>query len=214
MSPIFAQWLPKLPKDLPPGSAAFDAHRLRPDGVRRRNNAPHRAFILKSRRTAISPRQCKLSSNKPSRPPVASDVAARDSGKLPIYRLLDYVTGRVTAAVHQIGRPQNPTFRGTMDGSATWPILRTKGAATSRPSRIERRRKSQATSAPWRLSGFRLVADVDAHSWSRSSTFLSDRRYSTYIITTSRSPPAMSRASEAIGGSLRRGMPLPYSPRL
>lgn len=46
-----------------------------------------------------------------------------DSGKLPIYRLLDYVTGRVTAAAHQIGRPQNPTFRGTMDGSVTWPIF-------------------------------------------------------------------------------------------
>jgi len=46
-----------------------------------------------------------------------------DSGKLPIYRLLDYVTGRVTAAAHQIGRPQNPAFRGTMDGAVTWPIF-------------------------------------------------------------------------------------------
>ena len=46
-----------------------------------------------------------------------------DSGRLPIYRLLDYVTGRVTAAAHQIGRPQNPTFRGTMDGTVTWPIF-------------------------------------------------------------------------------------------
>ena len=45
------------------------------------------------------------------------------SGKLPLYRMLEYVTGRVTAAAKQIGRPQNPTLRGSIDGAVTWPVF-------------------------------------------------------------------------------------------
>jgi replicative superfamily II helicase len=44
-------------------------------------------------------------------------------GKLPFYRLLDYVTTRVKAAALQIGRPQNPTLRGRIDGEMTWPVF-------------------------------------------------------------------------------------------
>ncbi len=46
-----------------------------------------------------------------------------ESGKLSLYRVLDYVTQRVKAAAHQIGRPQNPTMRGTIDGGLVWPIF-------------------------------------------------------------------------------------------
>ncbi|WID99678.1 DEAD/DEAH box helicase (plasmid) [Bosea vestrisii] len=46
-----------------------------------------------------------------------------EAGKLPIYRLLDYVTERVKAAAQQIGRPQNPTFRGSIDGGLHWPVF-------------------------------------------------------------------------------------------
>jgi helicase len=45
------------------------------------------------------------------------------SGKLPLYRMLEYVTGRVKAAAQQIGRPQNPTLRGSIDGAVSWPIF-------------------------------------------------------------------------------------------
>jgi replicative superfamily II helicase len=45
------------------------------------------------------------------------------AGKLPLYRLLDYVTNRVKAAALQIGRPQNPTLRGRIDGEIIWPVF-------------------------------------------------------------------------------------------
>jgi helicase len=48
-----------------------------------------------------------------------------DAGKLPVYRLLDYVTRRMIDAARQIGRPQNPTMRGRVDGEMTWPIFTT-----------------------------------------------------------------------------------------
>ena len=50
-----------------------------------------------------------------------------DAGRISLYRLLDYVTARVRAAAHQIGRPQNPTMRGQVDGGVIWPIF-TPGA--------------------------------------------------------------------------------------
>jgi superfamily II DNA/RNA helicase len=46
-----------------------------------------------------------------------------DAGKLPIYRLLDYVTRRVIDAARQIGRPQHPTIRGRIDGELSWPVF-------------------------------------------------------------------------------------------
>jgi helicase len=45
------------------------------------------------------------------------------SGKISLYKLLDHVTQRVTAAAQQIGRPQNPTMRGSIEGDLTWPVL-------------------------------------------------------------------------------------------
>lgn len=44
-------------------------------------------------------------------------------GRISLYKLLEYVTARVRAAAQQIGRPQNPTFRGTVDGDISWPVF-------------------------------------------------------------------------------------------
>ena len=51
----------------------------------------------------------------------AEGVAA--AGRISLYRLLDYVTERVKAAAHEIGRPQSPTFRGVVDGDISWPVF-------------------------------------------------------------------------------------------
>jgi helicase len=47
----------------------------------------------------------------------------RESGKLPVYRLLEFVTRRVVDAASRLGRPQHPTLRGEIDGEMTWPIF-------------------------------------------------------------------------------------------
>lgn len=44
-------------------------------------------------------------------------------GKISLYRLLDHVTARVKAAAAQLGRPQNPSMRGSIDGDVTWPVF-------------------------------------------------------------------------------------------
>ena len=46
-----------------------------------------------------------------------------NAGKLPLYRVLDHVTSRVKAAALQMGRPQNPAMRGSIDGDLTWPVF-------------------------------------------------------------------------------------------
>jgi replicative superfamily II helicase len=48
----------------------------------------------------------------------------RNSGKLSIYRLLEYVTRRVTDEARLLGKPQHPTLRGSIDGELTWPIFK------------------------------------------------------------------------------------------
>jgi helicase len=45
------------------------------------------------------------------------------AGKLSLYRLLEHVTNRVKAAALQIGRPQTPTMRGSIDGDVEWPVF-------------------------------------------------------------------------------------------
>ena len=44
-------------------------------------------------------------------------------GLLSLYRLLAHVTARVKSAALQIGRPQNPTMRGSIDGDVNWPVF-------------------------------------------------------------------------------------------
>ena len=47
----------------------------------------------------------------------------RKAGKISIYRLLEYVTERVSDAARQFGARQEPTLRGTLDGSLSWPVF-------------------------------------------------------------------------------------------
>ncbi|MDR3638884.1 MAG: DEAD/DEAH box helicase [Isosphaeraceae bacterium] len=52
-----------------------------------------------------------------------------DAGKVQVYRMLEYVTRRVTAdAAASFGKDQHPTLRGQLDGELTWPVF-TAGAA-------------------------------------------------------------------------------------
>jgi helicase len=47
-----------------------------------------------------------------------------DAGKVQVYRLLEYVTRRVTAdAAATFGKDQHPTLRGQLDGELTWPVF-------------------------------------------------------------------------------------------
>ncbi len=45
------------------------------------------------------------------------------AGRLSVYQMLEYVTGRVKAAAHQIGKSQNPSMRGQIDGGLSWPVF-------------------------------------------------------------------------------------------
>ncbi len=46
-----------------------------------------------------------------------------EAGRLSVYQMLEYVTARVKAAAHQIGKSQNPAMRGQIDGGLSWPIF-------------------------------------------------------------------------------------------
>jgi helicase len=46
-----------------------------------------------------------------------------ESGRLPVFRLLEFVTRRVIDAAHQFGHPQHPALRGTIDGELSWPVF-------------------------------------------------------------------------------------------
>lgn len=48
----------------------------------------------------------------------------QQSGKLAVYRLLEYVTQRVVDAAAGLGKPQHPTLRGRIDGELTWPVFK------------------------------------------------------------------------------------------
>ena len=47
----------------------------------------------------------------------------RKAGKVSVYRLLEYVTERVIDAARGFGVRQEPTLRGTLDGSLSWPVF-------------------------------------------------------------------------------------------
>jgi helicase len=51
----------------------------------------------------------------------ADDV--RQAGRVSIYRLLEYVSQRVTDGASQFGKPQHPTLRGRIDGDLSWPVF-------------------------------------------------------------------------------------------
>jgi helicase len=47
-----------------------------------------------------------------------------DAGRVPVYRLLEYVTRSVVAAADRIGQPQHPTMRGQIDRELVWPVFK------------------------------------------------------------------------------------------
>ena len=47
----------------------------------------------------------------------------RQSGKISVLRLLDYVIQRVTDGAAQFGKPQHPTLKGSIDGQLSWPVF-------------------------------------------------------------------------------------------
>jgi helicase len=51
----------------------------------------------------------------------AEDVV--EAGRLPVFRVLEFVTRRVVDAARQYGHPQHPTLRGTIDGELIWPVF-------------------------------------------------------------------------------------------
>ncbi|WP_250126493.1 DEAD/DEAH box helicase [Chroococcidiopsis sp. CCMEE 29] len=48
----------------------------------------------------------------------------QQSGKLAVYRLLEYVTQRVMDAAAGLGKPQHPTLRGQINGELIWPVFK------------------------------------------------------------------------------------------
>ncbi len=46
-----------------------------------------------------------------------------EAGRLPVFRLLDFVTRGVIDAARQFGHPQNPALRGKIDGELGWPVF-------------------------------------------------------------------------------------------
>jgi helicase len=51
----------------------------------------------------------------------AEDI--RKDGKIPVYRLLEFVTRRVVDAAKRLGKVQQPTLRGQIDGEFIWPLF-------------------------------------------------------------------------------------------
>ena len=51
-----------------------------------------------------------------------------EAGKISVYRLLEFVTRRVTSDASTMGKSQQPTLRGELEGELTWPVF-TPGAA-------------------------------------------------------------------------------------
>lgn len=48
---------------------------------------------------------------------------AVEGGRLPVFRLLEFVVRRVSDAARQLGHEQRPTLRGTIDGELSWPVF-------------------------------------------------------------------------------------------
>ena len=65
----------------------------------------------------------------------ASEVIKND--RIPVYQLLQHVTGRVADAARQFGHAQSPTLRGTLDGEVSWPVfVRGRKYTSAFPDRV------------------------------------------------------------------------------
>lgn len=103
-----------------------------------------------------------------------------DAGKVGVYRLLEYVTKRVTAdAASRFGKQQEPTLRGTIDGELTWPVL-TRGATyqtafpeLSAPPATAEITSLQAHGSPraaCRTIAWGVAVDAARSSWTRKNS--------------------------------------------
>jgi replicative superfamily II helicase len=54
-------------------------------------------------------------------PPKPAEIV--EAGRLSVYQMLEYVTGRVRTAAQGIGKSQNPAMRGQIDGGISWPVF-------------------------------------------------------------------------------------------
>ncbi|MGA3064475.1 MAG: caspase family protein [Methylocystis sp.] len=70
-----------------------------------------------------------------------------EHGRLPVYRLLEFVTRRVIDAARQFGHPQHPALRGTIDGDLSWPVfIQGPRYATAFPDRANARATADVSS--------------------------------------------------------------------
>jgi helicase len=85
-----------------------------------------------------------------------------EAGRVPLYRLLEFVTRRVADAADQIGHAQHPTVRGQIDRELVWPVF-TPGTLyeTAFPERV----RSVATADVASLAAFGFPAHLLA-AWS------------------------------------------------
>lgn len=88
----------------------------------------------------------------------------RRAGKVSIYRLLEYVTERVTDAAREFGARQEPTLRGTLDGSLSWPVF-TPGKRYA--AAFPERGRPKATAGVHNLDAFGFPPEL-VDSWAES----------------------------------------------
>ena len=86
----------------------------------------------------------------------------RQAGKVPTLKLLDYVITRVIASAAAIGKAQNPTVRGTIDGAFEWPVFRRGPAYTAA---FPDRSRAKATSDVKSLAAFGIPGAL-IEAWS------------------------------------------------
>ena len=86
----------------------------------------------------------------------------QQGGRVPVYRLLEYVTRQVIDAAAKIGRPQHPTMRGQIDGELMWPIFK-RGALYK--AAFPEFTRATATPGVVSLAAFGFPADL-LRAWS------------------------------------------------
>lgn len=85
------------------------------------------------------------------------------AGKVPVYRLLEYVTRRVVDSASALYRAdQRPTLRGTLEGELTWPVFT---PAARYQKAFPDRGRAPATAELSSLAAHGLPAEI-IHAWS------------------------------------------------
>jgi helicase len=92
------------------------------------------------------------------------------AGKIAVYRLLEHVTQRVTAEAAKLGKQQQPTVRGKLDGELTWPVF---SPGNLYLAAFPERSQPKATSDIQRLAAFGFPADL-LRAWATNIPTLND----------------------------------------